>query len=503
MVSSPIRRSTCDESANAPIMTRPTIVWFRHDLRLADNPALAAARMRGHPAIAVFVNPITEDAGRGPGSAASWWLHHSLALLEEQLAGINVPLVLASGEAREVVPRIVRDTGAETVVWNRRYEASAIAVDREIKQTLGKSEIAVSSFNGHLLVEPWQITKRDGEPYRVFTPFWKTMRSKGQPNEPIASPARFPIATCVPTGDRLDDWRLAPSDPDWAAAFPGRWQPGERGAHARLTAFLAGDLKNYAETRDRPDLSATSRLSPHLRFGEISPRLIWHATRARIQTAGLSDAASDKFLSELAWREFSYHLLYHHPDLATAAFQPRFDRFPWQRPRAALVAWQRGRTGYPIVDAGMRELWATGWMHNRVRMVAASFLTKHLRIDWRHGETWFWDTLVDADPANNAASWQWVAGCGADAAPYFRIFNPVLQGETFDPEGAYVRRWVPELVHLPSRWIHRPWQAPAQVLATAGIDLGTTYPRPVVDHAAARAAALEAFRTLRDSTSNL
>lgn len=480
-------------------MTSPTIVWFRHDLRLADNPALSAARKLDRPAIAVFVNPVTEAAGRAPGSAAARWLHHSLASLEEQLAGINVPLVLTSGDAREILPRIVRDTGADAVVWNRRYEASAIAVDCEIKQSLGKAGIAVSSFNGNLLREPWQIARQDGGPFRAFTPFWKALQAKDQPDEPLAAPARFPKATGVPTGERLDDWRLAPSDPDWTASSPGHWQPGERGALARLAAFVGGDLTNYAEMRDRPDLSATSRLSPHLRFGEISPRLVWHATWARIQAAGLSDADGGKFLSELAWREFSYHLLYHHPDIATAALQPKFDRFPWQRPRAALAAWQRGQTGYPIVDAGMRELWATGWMHNRVRMVAASFLTKHLRIHWRHGEAWFWNTLVDADPASNPTSWQWVAGSGADAAPYFRIFNPVLQGEKFDPDGAYVRRWVPELAKLPSRWIHKPWQAPAQILAKAGAECGIAYPRPVVDHACARAAALEAFRTLRDS----
>lgn len=477
-------------------MTRPTIIWFRRDLRLADNPALSAAHAAGRPAIALFVNPAGENAGRAPGAAASWWLHHSLAALTDRLRAIGVPVVLASGDPRAIVPQLVRDTDAAAVCWNRRYEASAIAVDSEIKRALTGDGIEVSSFNAQLLREPWQTTKANGEPYRVFTPFWKALRYGGEPGRPLPVPGKFLEIARVPSGERLDDWNLTPASPDWAAGFSDHWQPGEAGALARLEDFLTTGLDGYGNGRDRPDLSTTSRLSPHLAFGEIGPRLIWHTTRTAIATGDASEVDGDKFLSEIAWREFSHALLYHHPDLATKAFQAKFDRFPWANPGKALAAWQRGRTGYPIVDAGMRELWATGWMHNRVRMVAASFLTKHLRIDWRRGEQWFWDTLVDADPASNAAGWQWVAGSGADAAPYFRIFNPILQGEKFDPDGAYVRRWLPELSDLPQRWIHKPWQAPDSTLAQAGVTLGSTYPRPIVDHAAARAAALDAFRTI-------
>jgi deoxyribodipyrimidine photo-lyase len=327
-------------------------------------------------------------------------------------------------------------------------------------------------------------------------------RERGEPPPPLPAPAALAAST-LPAGAALtpvsvDDLRLRPTKPDWAKEMATLWTPGEAGARMQLGRFLEGAVKGYGDNRNRPDRISTSRLSPHLRFGEIGPRQIWHATRAAFESGHASAKAYDveKFLTEIGWREFSYHLLHQFPELANSNFQPKFDAFPWLDDAKALNAWQRGLTGYPIVDAGMRELWRTGWMHNRVRMIVGSFLVKHLLIDWRRGEDWFWDTLVDADPASNAASWQWVAGSGADAAPYFRIFAPVLQGEKFDPNGDYVRKYVPELAKLPKQHIHKPWAAPHPVLASAGITLGRDYPHPIVNHEDARKRALAAFKSI-------
>ena len=410
-------------------------------------------------------------------------------------------LHILRGPAVELIPAIAQAADASAVYWTRRYDASGIAIDRKLKLQLRVNGVEARSFNGQLLFEPWDIATKSGGPYSVYTPFWKAARAMAGPSEPLPRVTKLSNGlwpSRAPGTILLDQLGLLPTGPDWAAGLRELWEPGEAGARRRLASFLDGALKDYATARDRPDRQATSLLSPHLAFGEISPRSIWcavrHGTAARPE---LHDAES-KFLSELGWREFSYHLLFHNPDLATKNHNPRFDAFPWRTPNpGALQAWQTGRTGIPIVDAGMRELWRTGFMHNRVRMIAASFLTKNLLIDWRVGEQWFWDTLCDADSANNPAGWQWVAGCGADASPYFRIFNPVLQGGKFDPEGAYTRRYVHELEAMPAAYIHAPWRAPAAILSKAGVRLGATYPKPLVDLKQSRARALTAYKAER------
>lgn len=467
-----------------------SIVWFRQDLRLRDNPALTRAAARG-PIVPVYIlDEATPAAGRGIGGAGRWWLHHSLAALARSLGG----LVLLRGDPRRLLPDLAAGTGADAVFWNRCYEPQAVARDRAVKALLGERGLHVESCNGALLHEPWELQTGSGGPFKVFTPFWRACLKR-----PVAAPLPAPALRLVPFGDLGEDLSsqdLLPRRPDWAAGWDGIWTPGEAGALARLESFVAAGLTGYAEGRDRPDLTQVSRLSPHLHWGEISPRQVWARVTSAAEHGDIPRADADKFLSEIGWREFASHLLYHFPTLPERNWKPAFDGYPWRTSAQDLAAWQRGRTGYPLVDAGMRELWRTGWMHNRARMVAASFLVKHLRLDWRLGEAWFWDTLVDADLANNAAGWQWVAGSGADAAPYFRIFNPVEQGRRFDPAGAYVRRWCPELARLPDAHIHAPFAAPAEVLRDAGVTLGTTYPKPIVDHAAARQAALAGYETV-------
>lgn len=474
----------------------PAIVWFRDDLRLADHPALARAAATGAPVICLYIREEPAQGQRPLGAAARWWLAGSLRALDGALRGMGQRLVLRSGAASDVIPAVIAASGARTVLWNRRYDAGGIAVDTAIKADLAARGIAVASLPGNLLREPWEVKSGAGDPMKVFTPFWRAHQRLGDIREPLRRPTALTPFSGALASEDLSSWDLEPTKPNWASGFPGTWTPGEAGAQTALAAFLAGSLGGYADNRDRPDRPSTSRLSPHLRFGEISPVQIWHQAHMAAGLDGGRDLA--KFLAEIGWREFAYHLLFHWPDLSERSFQTRFDQFPWRSDTAALTAWQRGRTGYPLVDAGMRQLWQTGWMHNRVRMVVASFLVKHLLIDWRAGERWFWDTLVDADVANNPASWQWVAGSGADAAPYFRIFNPVLQGEKFDPRGDYVRRWVPELAALPRDAIHAPWKASEPVLTRAGIRLGETYPHPVVDHDAARGRALAALAEIRD-----
>ncbi|WP_417773855.1 cryptochrome/photolyase family protein [Stappia sp.] len=485
----------------SPDTSSPLLVWFRDDLRTDDNPALSAALSDGRPVIGFYLLDEVSEGVRPFGGASRWWLHHSLSALAERLTRINVPLVLRQGGALDEVPRLAREAGASGIVWNRRYEAAAIRLDAALKSTLRADGLSAESFNGALLVEPWEVATKAGAPYKVFTPFFKALVARGEPARPHACGERSgsSVPVSVPHSDELGAWNLLPCAPDWAGGLRETWTPGEDGAKARLSDFLDIRLSGYAEHRDAPGKATTSRLSPHLRFGEISPRRIWHAAAFHAETAGEPNTrtALAKFQAELGWREFSYHLLFHFPTLDRQNFQPRFDGFPWKRDAGAFAAWTRGRTGYPLVDAGLRELWHTGYMHNRVRMVAASFLVKHLLLDWREGEAWFWDTLVDADPASNPASWQWVAGSGADAAPYFRIFNPTGQGEKFDPEGHYTRKWVPELAALPNKFLFRPHEAPAEVLESAGVRLGETYPRPIVDHGKARQRALDAFETLK------
>ncbi|WP_276199354.1 deoxyribodipyrimidine photo-lyase [Chelatococcus sp. XZ-Ab1] len=472
---------------------RPVIVWFRDDLRLADNPALAEAARTQQPLVCVFCHDEASPGLRPLGGAARWWLHGSLAALDQALRKLGGQLVMLRGPAREIIEQLASACNAGAVYWNRRYGAAERSIDESVKTALRAKGIEAASFNGHLLHEPWTVRSRTGQPFRVFSAFWRTASALGTPPRPLAAPHRLSfhaldVAQLPAVG--LTDLQLEPSNPDWAGGLREAWIRGEPGARPALDRFLETALTGYAERRDRPDRAATSRLSAYLRFGNISVRQVWHAASAAAAAqAPAAQRGLEKFLAELGWREFSYHLLFHNPELACRNLQPRFDGMPWRHDPHALAAWQRGQTGYPLVDAGMRELWATGYMHNRVRMIAASFLVKHLLIDWREGEAWFWDTLIDADPANNAASWQWVAGSGADAAPFFRIFNPVLQGERFDPDGAYVKQWLPELASLPASRIHRPWEAGEEALAKR-------YPPRLVLHDAARERALAAFRSL-------
>jgi deoxyribodipyrimidine photo-lyase len=473
-------------------MASPVLLWLRDDLRIADNPALVDAAASGHPILPVY---ILDNAGarRTLGGASRWWLHHSL----KQLSAV-LPIRLFRGDPAEILPRIANAAGAISVVWNRRYGLAERNLDAALKSGFETGGVQARSHNGHLLREPWEVKSKAGTHLRVYTPFWRAFLAMGEPAPPQPEPSSMTYAggPRLPGEVQLEELELLPRNPDWAAGFGKLWTPGAAGAKARFSTFLDTAFKGYADNRNRPDFISTSRLSPHIKFGEISLRQLWHGAKAAHMAGKCGDGDLETFLKELCWREFSYHLLYHHPDLATANHQPKFDGFPWRTDKDQLKAWQKGQTGYPIVDAGMRELWQTGFMHNRVRMIVGSFLVKHLLIDWRSGEDWFWDTLFDADPANNAASWQWVAGSGADAAPYFRIFNPVTQGEKFDPDGVYVRRYVPELKDLPNKFIHAPWTAPIGVLLAAGVKPGSTYPVPVVDHEKARALALSSFKSI-------
>ncbi|MGE3064660.1 MAG: deoxyribodipyrimidine photo-lyase [Hyphomicrobiaceae bacterium] len=475
---------------------KPVIVWFRQDLRLSDNRALAAACAEGAPVVPVYVFDTSAGGRWRAGSASRWWLHGSLASLAASLAARGSRLILRRGDACAVLEKLTQELEAAAVHCTRAYEPWAARQEQHLHARFERRGIAFKRYGGALVFEPEAIRTKAGEPFKVFTPFWRALVASGAPRRPEPAPRRLVAPSAWPQSDALDDWRLLPSKPDWAGGLRSAWTPGEGGAAARLKTFLNSRLARYAGARDRPGLDATSGLSPHLHFGEISPAACWSAAQAAASADSACEAGADVFLRELAWREFSYALLHAFPDMPDVALRPEFRDFPWRTSRSALSAWQRGRTGVPIVDAGMRQLWETGWMHNRVRMIVASFLTKDLLVPWQAGAAWFWDTLVDADLANNSAGWQWVAGCGADAAPYFRIFNPVRQGQTFDPDGDYVRRWVPELSQLPSGHIHAPWLAPAPVLAAAEVVLAKSYPMPVVDHGAARRAALAAYETM-------
>jgi deoxyribodipyrimidine photo-lyase len=451
-----------------------TLVWFRDDLRVRDNPALHAAVLRGDPIVCLYVLDDESPGIRPLGAASRWWLHGSLTALDGELRELGLRLTLRRGPAETVVREVVDRSGATAVFWNRRYGEAERAVDAALKSSLRDDGLTVESFQGSVLFEPWTVLTGQGGYYKVFTPFWRSVTSGPPPRHPVAAPTSDAgLHHRRVDSDDLDDWQLLPTRPDWASGLRERWEPGSAGAHRRLGSFLRSGVGAYVDEQDLPAEDATSGLSPHLRFGEISPFEVWHAVeqhRARVR--GEAGGAS-AFLRQLVWREFAYHLLFHLPSITSENMRPEFDRFPWATPDAAeLERWQQGRTGIPLVDAGMRELWQTGVMHNRVRMVVASFLVKNLRVDWRVGEAWFWDTLVDADPASNALNWQWVAGSGPDAAPYFRVFNPELQAAKFDENGAYVQRYVPEV-------------------AT------DAYPEPMVDLKESRRAALDAYATIR------
>jgi len=464
------------------------LVWFRHDLRLDDNPALRAALDEGFTPVPVYVHAPAEEGEWAPGAASRAWLHRSLAALDAELRRRGSRLLLRRGPSARALQDLVAASGATAVFWNRKYEPATQPRDAAIKQALRGQGLRTESFNGGLLVEPWELATQQGQPYKVFTPFWRAALARWRPPAPWCAPSRLPPLDAALESEPLAALGLRPR-PAWDAGFWTAWTPGEAGAREALKVFVDGALHGYRTDRDRPDRTGTSRLSPHLRFGEIAPwRIVAGLARARTAANG---AGVDGYLRELGWREFAYHLLHHFPHTATQDLNPRFARFDWADvDPAALDAWRRGRTGVPLVDAGLRELWATGWMHNRVRMIAASYLTKHLRHHWLHGARWFWDTLVDADLANNTLGWQWTAGTGADAAPYFRVFNPVAQAQKFDPKGAYIARWVPELAGVPVPLRFAPWRQP-DVLAHVAPD----YPRhPVVDLATGREGALAAYR---------
>lgn len=468
------------------------IFWFRCDLRLHDNPGLLKAIKDYDEVVPVYIWSSGTTSEWARGAASCWWLHDSLLRLNESLKAKGSKLVCRSGKSElEVLQQIVKETGANALFWGRRYEPFNIDQDTKIKNHFSKSMV-VESFNHALLWEPWEIKSDEGRSYQVYTAFWKKALKTKSPPEPLPEPKNLKPPVSFPKSEDIADWGLKPRI-DWDAQFYKSWEPGETEALKKIKAFKPR-AKNYAQTRNFPyDEQGTSRLSPHLHFGEISPRYVWH----HILKDHRSLEPVEVYLKEIAWREFAYHLLYHFPQTPNKPLREKFENFPWKNDKKGLLAWQNGLTGYPIVDAGMRELWKTGWMHNRVRMIVASFLVKDLLISWSEGARWFWDTLVDADLASNTLGWQWAGGCGADAAPYFRVFHPVLQGEKFDPDGTYVKRFVPELKGLPEQWIHKPWEAPPLVLKAAGVELGDTYPLPIVDHAVARVRALEAFNKIK------
>lgn len=475
---------------------RPSvIVWFRRDLRLQDNPALFDAVERGATILPVFVWDSESEGPFSPGGASRWWLHHALASLDRSLKKRGSQLILRTGNTHEELTSIARDSGARELHFTRRYEPAVAKHDSRVSEALRGEGFEVRSFDSTLLHDVDSIRTSNGDPYRVFTPFWKRVRSDLRVPEPLPTPrmGKSSAPSRWPHSDHLDDLGLLPHV-DWAGGLRESWTVSEEAAQERLHAFADSSLADYPETRDFPDRDGTSRLSPYLHWGMLSPVQVWSSIGRFIDHQARRESA-DVFLSQIGWREFGYHLLHHFPRTTTEPLRESFAEFEWRDDSDAFDAWKRGRTGFPIVDAGMRQLWATGWMHNRLRMIVASFLTKDLLIPWQKGAAWFWDTLVDADLANNTLGWQWSAGSGADAQPFFRIFNPITQGKKFDPNGEYVRSWVPELANLPNRYLHTPWKVDDGALD--GFELGRDYPRPIVDHGEARRRALGAYDQIK------
>ena len=482
-------------------MPKTTVVWFRHDLRLADHPALTAACARGR-VVPLFVWSPEREEPWAPGGAHRWWLHGHLPSLDADLREKGSRLVLRAGDPLEQIRAVLRETGADAVYWNRRYAPNLTALSNPVADALAADGIEVKRFASALLHDPSAIRTGSGTPYRVFTPYWRKVRATLQVDEPLPVPrmgtSKAPASW--PDSASLDSLSLSDVQQDgvsWAGQMAERWERSEKGAHDRLDRFLDQSLLDYPEARDVPDRRDTSELSPYLHHGAVTPRQIWYRTGAWVQNGAMREAA-DKFLSEVGWREFSYHVLIHHPETPTEPLKEKYAHLHWRADDDAFERWKRGQTGYPLVDAGMRQLWALGWMHNRLRLVTASFLTKDLLLPWQRGARYFWDTLVGGDLANNTMGWQWAAGSGADAQPFFRIFNPVGQSKKHDPSGAFIRAWVPEIAALPDRCVHAPWTAPPEVLGEAGVELGRTYPRPIVDHAEARDRALAALRAIND-----
>ena len=481
-----------------------TIYWLRNDLRLADNPALKHAAERG-AVLPVFIWTPADHGKWPPGAASRWWLYQSLSSLSASFEKLGSRLILRQGDPLDILEQLVKTTKADTVVWNRRYEPALIAADKRIKCGLTDAGIPVQSFNGSLLYEPWDIETKLGKPYQVFTPMYRTTQAMPEPSKPLAAPKAIQAPVKWPRSEKLSELGLLPKT-KWYDGMANAWDVSESGAMKRLEAFTNDPIGDYNLQRDIPSYQGTSKLSPYLHHGEISPRQAYHAA-LKCTRGGASDERKTNahhYIRELVWREFGYHLIYHFPHTPGRPLRKKYEAFPWVdhtkgNGRAALTAWQQGQTGYPIVDAGMRQLWHTGWMHNRVRMVVASFLVKHLLIDWRQGAKWFWDTLVDADLASNTLGWQWAGGCGADAAPYFRIFNPMTQGAKFDADGQYVKKWCPELKGVSSKYIHKPWECPPLELQAAGVTLGQDYPQPIIGHKEARERALAALSEVAKS----
>jgi deoxyribodipyrimidine photo-lyase len=471
-----------------------SIFWFRRDLRIQDNEALSLAARESDTLICLYIYAPEEESPWEPGAASKWWLHHALTDLSASIESLGSKLIIRSGKSLDILESIIEKFSIDTVYWNRLYDPATISRDTAIKKHLTEKNIHVRTFSGSLLKEPWEIKNASGAPYQVFTPFWKALSKEITSFENTPTPGTLPAPAKYPVSESVSSLRLLPSIP-WDKEFYDTWNPSESGAWKALDIFLNDAIDNYKEKRDFPSIEGTSRLSPWLHFGQISAGSIWNRVQHAFQNSEIH--SPEPFLRQLGWRDFAHHLLYHFPHTDLKPLKKEFASFPWKKNKRALTAWQKGQTGIPIIDAGMRELWKTGIMHNRVRMIAGSLLVKNLLIHWHEGAKWFWDTLVDADLANNSLGWQWIAGSGADAAPYFRIFNPLSQSARFDPEGSYIRRWVPELASLPDKWIFRPWDAPDHILEAAGVRLGVNYPQPVCDLRETRENALEAYSVMK------